>query len=136
MPWSVSKGIERLTNISFSSSRGTLYARRPLNLYLAFLISAGIHYLGDYAWWQNWSGGSVKFSMLQPVAITLEHTVYAPLRRTGVCVPTWISRSAYLWVLCWFTITLPIWVEPVVREGFLEDGWHLPAGFAFECGGS
>ncbi|TEB36183.1 hypothetical protein FA13DRAFT_1233716 [Coprinellus micaceus] len=89
-------------------------AQRLLNLYLAFLISAGIHYLGDYALLQNWSGGCMKSVMLQPVAITLGRAVSASLRHKGVCVPIWVST---------------IWVGPVVRDGFLEDGWHPPAVF-------
>jgi len=70
----------------------------------------------------------MKFFMLQPVAITLERVVASLLKYSGIRIPTSVSRSVgYVWVLCWFTMTLPIWVEPVIRHGFLEDGWHLPA---------
>ncbi|KAJ3503305.1 hypothetical protein NMY22_g18295 [Coprinellus aureogranulatus] len=101
-----------------------------VKLFLAFLISALIHFLGDYALLRDWAGGSMKFFMLQPVAIVLEQCVIALWQITAVRTPPSVARVVgYLWVLCWFTVTMPIWIEPVVRDGFLEDGWHFPIVF-------
>lgn len=72
----------------------------------------------------------MKFFMLQPLAITLEHIVAAFSQGAGIHLPSSISRAVgYLWVLCWFTVTSPFWIEPVVREGLLEDGYHFPLVF-------
>ncbi|KAJ2919970.1 hypothetical protein MD484_g490, partial [Candolleomyces efflorescens] len=103
------------------------HLRALINLYTAFLISATIHYLGDYAVLKDWTGGSMVFFMLQPVAITFEILVLRIFRATGIRVPGWLAKTlGYTWVLVWFTVTLSMWVEPLVRAGFMEDGWHGP----------
>lgn len=67
------------------------------------------------------------FFMLQPVAITLEMAVLRIIRTTGIRVPRWLAKAlGFTWVLVWFTATLSMWVEPLVRAGFMEDGWHGP----------
>ncbi|KAF6763391.1 membrane bound O-acyl transferase family-domain-containing protein [Ephemerocybe angulata] len=98
--------------------------RGLLKLSVAFFISSIIHFLGDYIVLQNMGSGAFKFFMLQVVAIALESTVMAFLGRS---IPRWCGRIlGYVWVVCWFSVTLSLWVEPIVRAGFLESGWHHP----------
>ena len=104
------------------------WAQSVITLYVAFLVSGLIHLVGDYALLRDWHArNSIHFFMLQALAISFESTVFRVLRLVGVTIPPFISRLVgYVWVLCWFTLTLPIWLEPIVRDGFLEDGWHHP----------
>ncbi|RXW16096.1 hypothetical protein EST38_g9757 [Candolleomyces aberdarensis] len=132
--WNAKRGVgwEHEAFLAPNEEKDILNARHKavrafINLYTAFFISATIHYLGDYAVLKDWTGGSMIFFMLQPVAITFEILVLRIVRATGIRVPRWLAKAAgYTWVLVWFTATLPTWVEPVVRAGFMEDGWHGP----------
>jgi len=76
-----------------------------------------MHAAGDYSLLGNWSeGGALRFFLLQVVGITIEIMV--------INVAKWLSirRSwhyvGYVWVIVWFTYTIPDWMDPLHRAGF------------------
>jgi hypothetical protein len=101
--------------------------RGYLKLSIAFFVSSILHSLGDYAILHSWSTGAMKFFMLQPLGIAFEHLISYLVRSAGISPPKWVSRAVgYLWVLWWFTITLPMWLEPVVKAGFgMPEEWRI-----------
>jgi hypothetical protein len=72
----------------------------------------------------NWNNGrSLTFFMLQPLGIVVEAAVIVVFRRMGVQVHWMISRVVgYVWVVLWFSYTLPVMLEPLLRVGFFESG--------------
>ncbi|KIY49537.1 hypothetical protein FISHEDRAFT_65482 [Fistulina hepatica ATCC 64428] len=92
-----------------------------LKLIVAFLLSACIHHAGDYAMLRRFDPGALIFYSAQAPAIAVEMGVLALAR--GLRVPsTFITLFGYLWTWVWFAYCLPIYLEPVVREGLLSDG--------------
>ena len=109
--------------------------RLLIRLYTAFFISGLIHYLADVSILQphlpGQQPGAMTFFLLQALAITFEMLLGYVVRSlegaTGVKVPVILTRAVgYVWVICWLTATHRIWTEPVIRAGFMEDGWHSP----------
>ena len=105
-----------------------------IRLYVSFFVSGLIHSLGDVPLLDPslplpQRSGSLIFFLLQAVGITIE-LAFATLLHTAqsvsnIRVPTAIKRGVgYLWVVAWLSVTLGFWVEPEVRAGFIEDGWH------------
>jgi len=61
--------------------------------------------------------------MLQPMGIALETVIIIVSRRIGVQIHWKMSRVVGLaWVLLWFSYTVPILLEPLLRVGFFESG--------------
>ncbi|KAJ3496813.1 hypothetical protein NMY22_g19764 [Coprinellus aureogranulatus] len=102
--------------------------RSLIKLFTAFFISSLAHYFIDCMGLETMHQyGAFKFWMSQAIAITLESASIHFFRWTGIQVVWWVKRAVgYVWVLCWFSMTVPFWVEPVIRAGFLENGLHFP----------
>ena len=95
-------------------------------LFGSFAISGLIHYGGDYMLFQNWSGTSMRFFVLQAVAITFEDMVIALAARFGHTQQNTVSRFiGYIWVFAWFTYSLPMWLDPIVHAGTMDDGINV-----------
>lgn len=88
-----------------------------VQLYVAFALSGIMHAAGDYSSLGNWSeGGALRFFLLQAVGITIETTVIDIAKRLSVG-GSW-HYVGYLWVIMWFTYTVPHWMDPLHRAGF------------------
>ncbi|KAF9526550.1 membrane bound O-acyl transferase family-domain-containing protein [Crepidotus variabilis] len=95
-------------------------------LFLAFFISAMIHYAGgDYMIFGRWHGGSLIFFSLQPLAIVVEGALIWLAHRVGISqyIPSTLRRLVgLLWVATWFAYTIPMMAEPQLDVGFFECG--------------
>ena len=61
--------------------------------------------------------------MVQPLGIVIETAVIVVFRKIGVHIHWRISRVVgFVWVLLWFSYTVPILLEPLLRVGFFESG--------------
>jgi hypothetical protein len=101
----------------------------PLNLiiqlFVAFLVSAIIHSLGDRM--MNPAGGSsFKFFLVQPFGILLEEAFHRLLATTDLwdfkqSQQGWrkvVARFVgYLWVIAWFQYWMVEWIDNQVRAG-------------------
>ena len=101
-------------------------------LYIAFTLSALLHFSGDFMFEKRMVYYSFKFFLLQAVAITFEdiaiHIAKRILRRRRVEVKpekadeSWaelvVRVIGYCWVTLWFCSTLPIWVDEPNTVGF------------------
>ena len=103
--------------------------RALVKLLTAFFVSSIVHYLIDCVALQRLDQfGAFKFWMAQAFVIPLESVFIHSFRNTGIPVPSWAARvTGYCWVLAWFSATVPLWSEPVIRAGFVEDGVHPQA---------
>ncbi|KAK7024729.1 MBOAT-2 domain-containing protein [Favolaschia claudopus] len=93
-----------------------------VQLFTAFFLSTTIHYGAEIMAFRNFTGGAPAFFMLQPCIIMLEDFVLFLGRSAGIRQSKLLYRLGYLWVLAWFTLTLPIWEEPLVKAGQMRDG--------------
>ncbi len=91
-----------------------------VQIYVGFAISAMIHVAGDYSLLGNWSqGGAFRFFMLQAVGITIESTI--------IDIAKWLNIRGswrivgYVWVILWFTYTVPDWMDPLHRAGLASE---------------
>ena len=101
-------------------------------LYAAFLLSALIHSCGDFVLTKGLAYPSLKFFPLQAVAITFEdffiYIVKGLLRRGGIELKqgkageSWagavVKVIGYCWVIVWFCLVLPVWVDELNVAGF------------------
>ncbi|KAF9780787.1 membrane bound O-acyl transferase family-domain-containing protein [Thelephora terrestris] len=92
-------------------------------LYIAFFISAAIHFAGDFLSQQRMVYHSFKFFLLQAMAITFEDFViyiakqFLPQKgikiNPGKADESWagaiVRVMGYCWVTLWFSMTLPGW---------------------------
>ncbi|KIJ96741.1 hypothetical protein K443DRAFT_106785 [Laccaria amethystina LaAM-08-1] len=101
-----------LKNI-FSLTSGTSLAWH-VQLYAAFAISGLVHLAGDYIALGDWTtGGSMRFFVLQAMAITFEDIVINLASRIGFGRTTRLSKFVgYMWVLGWFIWSVPGWTRP------------------------
>jgi hypothetical protein len=95
-------------------------------LYISFLVSGIIHAGGDYIQHQNWTTGqSIKFFLLQAIAITCEDAVVGIAKRLGYTTVTPLSRFiGYCWVFVWFAFSVPLWLEPNFHAGVASSAMH------------
>ncbi|KAJ6453725.1 membrane bound O-acyl transferase family-domain-containing protein [Mycena sanguinolenta] len=93
-----------------------------VQLFTAFALSTFIHYGAETMALRSWHGGALAFFMLQPCIITVEDFLLFVARKAGMRERATVRRLGYLWVWAWFTLTLPIWEEPLVRAGQMEEG--------------
>ncbi|KAF5328771.1 hypothetical protein D9619_011601 [Psilocybe cf. subviscida] len=95
-------------------------------LCLSFFISGLIHYAGDYMLYQNWSGRSMEFFLLQAVGITLEDAVVGIAKTLGYTTKTPLTKLlGFCWVFAWFTFCLPLWLDPNLHAGTGDQGVNL-----------
>ncbi|KAG7095218.1 hypothetical protein E1B28_005993 [Marasmius oreades] len=90
-------------------------------LYAGFLLTGVMHQVGDLMMHRNISaGGSIVFFPLQAFGITLESIVIGCLPKA---TPGWVRTAVgYVWVLSWFTWCAPIYVDPLLQGGLLDNG--------------
>ena len=101
--------------------RGTLATY--FKLFMAFFLSGLIHATGDYILFQNFSEGtSVRFFLLQAAGITLEDAVIALGSRLGYKESNAFKLIGFAWVFAWFTFSMPIWLDPEVHAGLVDEG--------------
>ena len=124
---------ERVADISFQqcASHGRYLAYDVLRLkkgtkvsfyvqiYVAFAISVMIHVAGDYSLLGSWlQGGALRFFLLQAIGITIETTVIDIAKLLSIQGP-W-HYLGYIWVIMWFTYTVPDWMGPLYRSGLAD----------------
>ena len=101
-------------------------------LYIAFFISGLLHFAGDFMLEKRLAYHSFKFFILQAVAITFEDfVIYIAkhlLRLGGIQLKpgrvdeNWaeavVRVMGYCWVILWFCLTLPVWLDEPNTIGF------------------
>ena len=103
-------------------------------LYIAFFLSATIHFAGDFLSHKRMVYHSFRFFLLQPVAITFEDLVMYIAKRSlpqkgikinpGRADESWagavVRVVGYCWVTLWFCLTLPAWRDntSAIRAGY------------------
>ena len=88
-------------------------------IYVGFAVTATIHVAGDYSLLGSWSRSrSLRFFLLQAVAITVEMMLIDTAKRLSIRGP-W-RCIGYVWVILWFTYTVPDWTDPLLRAGLGE----------------
>ncbi|KAF7324663.1 MBOAT-2 domain-containing protein [Mycena kentingensis (nom. inval.)] len=91
-------------------------------LFVAFALSASVHYAAEVMSFRSWSAGNAyQFFMLQPCGIILEDLVLRVGRKMGFQSPKW-RFLGYFTTLFWFRLTLPLWQERLVRAGHTDEG--------------
>ncbi|KAJ7469008.1 membrane bound O-acyl transferase family-domain-containing protein [Mycena latifolia] len=113
----------RLTSaLGFASGSRTT---RALQLFAVFLLSGLMHYGAEAAVAGPWHLGALFFFALEiALAILMEGAVEA--RVVLQLAPLWLRKAlGYGWTLAWFTFTLPLWQDPLIRGGLMDRG--LPA---------
>lgn len=116
-------------------------------LYTVFALSGILHHAGDAMFLQSITKpGAFQFFMLQAVGITLEDVVLklvgavattneakaslettkkigdAKVRANAEKLPRWSTRLlGFTWVLVWLAITLPLWTDPICRNGYMRE---------------
>lgn len=64
----------------------------------------------------------MRYFMLQAFAITFEDLVLHVGKVAGWDRRRGLGRVVgYLWVLAWFTVTHPIWLDPQIEVGFVSQ---------------
>lgn len=91
-------------------------------LFVSFFISGLMHAAPDYIFHQNFSEGtSVRFFILQAVAITFEDTVIDIASRLGYKESKASKLIGFIWVFMWFTFCMPIWLDPQLHAGTVDE---------------
>ena len=94
-------------------------------LYVSFLLSGIIHFGGDYLAERRVVLRSIKYFLLQAVAITFEDIVIYVAKRSlllvgikltpgkldGTRVGAVVKVIGYCWVILWFSWVFPIWQD-------------------------
>ena len=97
-------------------------------LYVAFLLSGIMHTAGDFMSQRRMVHHSLRFFLLQAVAITFEDLVIYSGKRlllqAGIKLnprragESWVEVATrvagYCWVTLWFCLTLPVWSDKTV----------------------
>ena len=92
-------------------------------LFTAFFISGLMHATGDYMLSQNFSETtSIQFFLLQAVGITFEDAVIALAQRLGYKESNAFKLFGFVWVFAWFAFSLPMWLDPQMHAGALDEG--------------
>ena len=96
-------------------------------LYTSFLISGLIHGTGDYVLYHSFSqGGALRFFLLQAVGITFEDGIIAIASHMGIGQnggkkSTASKMIGFVWVFVWFTYCMPMWLDPQVHAGTVDE---------------
>lgn len=109
---------------AFNLPKTPLFSRY-FKLYTAFFISALIHFSGDCMMLQSSTAavGALRFFCSQALIITFETALALLASRLGLSTASWWTRAlGYVWVIGWFSCSLPWWIEPHVRVGFVDSG--------------
>ncbi|KAJ7759240.1 membrane bound O-acyl transferase family-domain-containing protein [Mycena metata] len=94
-----------------------------VQLFVAFFLSGVIHHLGQYMLTRDYlnpfSRGPLIFFLAQAVVITLEDIVIALGRKVGLKSKGW-KVLGFIWVLAWFTLSVPVWMDQQIAAGFMD----------------
>ena len=139
-------GLGRLvSNKFFKFPRGTNRSSYT-QLYVAFCLSAVIHFAGEFMYEKRIVYRSFKFFPLQAIAITFEDFIIFLSKRLlrlfgkqinpGRTDESWVEAVVrvigYCWVILWFCLTLPIYIDEASVVGFYTiDRWPI-AQFLFD----
>ncbi|KAJ7240390.1 membrane bound O-acyl transferase family-domain-containing protein [Mycena haematopus] len=83
-----------------------------------FALSGFVHHLGETVPMGFWRSGSLIFFSIQPVAMAVETLFAFSSQRAGAVLPTPVNKALGLvWVVAWFTLTLPIMQDPLLQTG-------------------
>ncbi|KZT51254.1 hypothetical protein CALCODRAFT_443354 [Calocera cornea HHB12733] len=95
-----------------------------VELYLAFLLSGAVHWVGTYAMLREHTAPAltVLFFVLQAVVITLEDFLVALGTRWGIKDSWRVRALGYVWVAGWIVLLTPVRTEPLIRAGFFDKG--------------
>ena len=89
--------------------------------FTSFFISGLLHAVAEYAIHQHFSeGSSIRFFVLQAVAITFEDAVIAIASCLGYKSKAF-RLIGFIWVFTWFTFSLPIWLDPLAHAGTMDE---------------
>ncbi|KAJ7035130.1 membrane bound O-acyl transferase family-domain-containing protein [Mycena alexandri] len=108
----------------------------------AFMLSGLVHYLGETVPMKLGRSGSLIFFGIQPIGIALETLAGTLAQRAGVQLPRTASQAlGWMWVFAWFSSTLPIMQDPLIKTGQMDSRvdvslimglsrgmWVLPSG--------
>ena len=112
-------------------------------LYIAFFLSAILHFSADFMLAKRMVYYSFKFFFLQAVAITFEDLVIyiakRLLRRGGIGLKPRKANDSllgvvvrvigYCWVILWLCLTVPVLLDEPNTRGFCSTDRKLIAGF-------
>ena len=133
-------GLGRLVANKFLKFRRGTNLSSYAQLYVAFFLSAVFHFAGEFTYERRIVYRSFKFFLLQAVAITLEDFfIYLSKRLLLLCGmrlnpgstdETWVGAVVrvvgYCWVIIWFCLTLPVYVDEAIAAGFYQsDRGHI-----------
>ena len=110
-----------------------------VHVIVVFVLSALVHQVGEFAAFGKWSTGSLRFFIVQGIAVALENMVIALAKGMGVGrkpakgVESTEGRSrninwkivGYVWVFIWNGISGPILVEAMAKGGFIGAPPHF-----------
>ncbi|EAU90926.2 hypothetical protein CC1G_02313 [Coprinopsis cinerea okayama7 len=102
-----------------------------LEIAIAFLFSGLMHVAGEYMAnrGRTVSYGALIFFALQPLALALGRILSGLSGRLGYKPrPIFLKALGYVWVVTWFTFSLPLWVEQLMRAGFMTSWSNIPRG--------
>ncbi|KAI9056295.1 hypothetical protein FKP32DRAFT_1585741 [Trametes sanguinea] len=111
--------------------RGT-NASAYTQLYTGFALSGIMHVWGDVMLGSPYVGKSMNFFLANACAITVEDAVIAVGRRVlgQQRGPTkWMIRFGYLWVIAWFYMVGPLYVDWFVQVPGIPTEEFLPFSF-------
>lgn len=107
-------------------------------LYVAFFLSALFHTFGETIHERRMTYRNLKFFLLQAVGITFEDFIVYVAKRllvqrgikpnAGKADGGWVHAAVrvigYCWLLLWFCLTLPVWVDEfsVAGSGNVDRG--------------
>lgn len=114
---------KKIANDLFKFTRGSNLSAYT-QLYIGFLLSGLIHLSSDYMVRRRLTSSTVRFFMLQAVAITLEDLFlwYTKALRSNPGVG-WLNRIVgYCWVIWWMTWSFPIFLDPMSVDGYTIGG--------------
>ncbi|OSC99675.1 hypothetical protein PYCCODRAFT_1372634 [Trametes coccinea BRFM310] len=108
--------------------RGTS-ASAYTQLYTGFALSGIMHVWGDVMLGTSYIGNSMKFFLANACAITVEDAVIAVARKmfgVGGGPTKWTIQLGYLWVIAWFYMVGPLFVDWFVQVPGVTTEEFLP----------
>jgi hypothetical protein len=94
-----------------------------VQLFAAFFLSGMIHYVGQYMLLRDYPHplpkGPIIFFLAQAAVITLEDIAVAAGKELGLKSRVW-KVVGHVWVLTWFTLSVPVWMDPQIAAGFMD----------------
>ena len=135
-----------VSNKIFKFPRGTNLSSYT-QLYFGFFLSGIVHLLSDYALEKRIVSRSIKFFVLQAMAITFEDLVIYITKRlslfqeskpaSGKANGFWVKAVArvigYCWVVLWLCFSLPIWLDELCVIGLYDTDRGPVAQFVWDA---